>query len=127
MKIEELRNMIREELENIFEGKYDYNNLDNANSFYKVKKAFTVWIEGGYGSEPAGYYGSSAIYKMKWNKVKASPGDEVHNLHGGLFFQGTASKNKRVRCKASPPSDRIPFERGRDYEKFPLDRLERYK
>lgn len=102
-----------------------YNNLGKSNSYYRVIEPFEIWIESGW-KQTGAYSGTSPISERTYKSVTAEVGDIIENLHGGLFYKGKASNEKRVRVKAAPPSDRSPFEKGRDYEKFPLEKLERY-
>ena len=104
------------------EGQYEYNNLPDANSYHIVIKPFDIYIM--TGSKHKGeYYGSSAIYRATFEKAKAKPGDQIHNLVGGLFY--VPKSGKVAKMQMNPESDAGAFERrGREFNKFDLSKLQ---
>lgn len=55
-----------------------------ANSYHRVTSPKRVWIKTGI--KPGNhYFGASQIYDVIGQEVTLSPGDELHNLFGGLF------------------------------------------
>ena len=107
------------------EGRYDNNNLDDANSEYVVEEPFKVWIK--VDSVPSSYYyGSSRFYTPKYEEIMTKLGDMILNYHGGLFYKGYHSDNIRVNVMAVKPEDYSPFEkRPAQYNIFPLDKLKK--
>ena len=62
-----------------------------ANSYHRVSAPKRVWIK--TGDTPGNhYFGASRIYDVIGQEITLNPGDELHNLFGGLFAitnQGT--------------------------------------
>jgi hypothetical protein len=54
------------------------------NTYHRISAPKRVWIQ--TGSVPGNhYFGNSRIYDVVGQEVTLSPGDEIHNLVGGLF------------------------------------------
>lgn len=54
------------------------------NEYYRVSAPKKVWIRTGH--KPGNhYYGAAQIYDVIGQEITLSPGDELHNLVGGLF------------------------------------------
>jgi hypothetical protein len=55
-----------------------------ANSYHEVNEFKTVWVK--TGSVPGNsYFGASRIYDVTGVEFLLAPGDQLHNLVGGLF------------------------------------------
>jgi hypothetical protein len=62
-----------------------------ANSYHRVSAPKRVWIRTGHKPSNS-YFGAAQIYDVIGQEITLSPGDELHNLFGGLFAitnQGT--------------------------------------
>jgi hypothetical protein len=54
------------------------------NEYYRVTAPKIVWVK--TGNVPGNhYFGNSRIYDVVGQKIVLGPGDELHNLVGGLF------------------------------------------
>jgi hypothetical protein len=62
------------------------NNLSNTsnNTFFKVTSSFDVFVAVGHAPSNS-FYGSSQIFGTVYRKVTLTPGDEIHDLCGGVF------------------------------------------
>lgn len=85
------------------------NNLSDVstNSFFAVTAPFEVFIHVGH-AESNCYVGASRLFGAVYRKVTVAPGDEIHDLCGGVFavFNGVAfSATMKI-------DDRGVFERG---------------
>jgi hypothetical protein len=94
-------------------------NLGNPNTYFRVVNSFKLFILVGH--EPSNaWYGNARIFKPLYKEIVAKKGDEIRNLWGGLFF---VSNGKMWNCQMEVPEFK-PFERGRSYLRFPLEKLE---
>jgi hypothetical protein len=62
------------------------NNLTTAydNAYFEVVRPFEVFIRVGF-SESNTYYGSSMVMGSVYRRITLKPGDQVHDLFGGVF------------------------------------------
>ncbi len=102
-------------------------NLGQPNSYYRVRKGFTLYQLAGF--RPSNrYYGASQLSDPIYTARQAKAGDELHNLHGGIFLVGrgeTAGQGVLVRMK---PYDWLAYNKHAGCwmdgsETFPLDLL----
>jgi len=77
------------------------------NKYFIFNTGTPVWLL--TGTEPSNHhYGSSQLHRPLYNKVITSPGDELHWLHGGLFYtNGEAATSVQLK----EPEEFSPFER----------------
>lgn len=110
------------------EGLYDYNNLDEANSVYKVIEPFDIYILSDW-KESNASIGSNRIMEPIYKKITTKIGDTISNLHGGVFYNYVWVKNQDpTRCYINEPEEFSPFEKGRrKRQEYPLDKLEKIK
>jgi hypothetical protein len=84
-----------------------------SNSYFTFTDYVPVWVKSG--SEASNhYYGASRLYRPTYNKATASPGDELHWLHGGLFFV-SAKNQAAVYVQLTAPKEFSPFEKRHNY------------
>jgi hypothetical protein len=99
------------------------NNLSDHNdcSYFQVKKSFSILIAVGI-YETNTYIGSSCAFGTLYRKVELQPGNEVHDLPGGVFvfLDGVAYRAK------TKLSEKGFFEKvyGVEEEVYPIDCLE---
>ena len=95
------------------------NNLGDSNSYYEVTGEFGCFVKDGYKPSNASY-GSAKIFKPNLVAHKAQPGDEIHNLHGGVFL---IKRNGTIHRVFATGEQKGAFERGDIYQKFPTESL----
>lgn len=102
-----------------------HNNLTDewTNAYFRVTAPFDCYVLVGH-SDSNTYTGRSMVLGNVYQKVTLRPGDEVHDLFGGVFVA-------RQRARAALPGrvllpTKHPFERGPDDAgAWPLDKIER--
>ena len=79
------------------------------NKYFHFLDAIPLWAL--TGNKPSNYhYGSSQLHEPIYKKISAGPGDELHWLHGGLFYVGDKGV---LRVQLNEPGDFSPFEKNR--------------
>jgi len=111
-----LKQIIKEELRHMMEGRFDGNNLADSNSYYNVITKFPVYVLIGHKPSNAGQ-----MLEPIWKHVLASVNDQIQNLAGGLFFVEKSGKAYTTSLKKPEFS---PYEHKKDFNKFDLDKLE---
>lgn len=98
------------------------NNLAPANSFYRVAESFDALAVIGCADSET-FVGRTRALKNVYLGVTLQPGDQIQNLHGGLFLVRDGAASVPVALRADGVSPLI-----KDYrpprEVWPLDRLE---
>lgn len=98
------------------------NNLSDiwGNSYFEVVEPFKVYIKVGI-SKSNTFIGSSMMYGNVYEHVTLEPGDEIHDLHGGVYAIIDGEP-----YKAYPEiSEKHPFEKsyGTHEEQWPVKNL----
>lgn len=100
------------------------NNLSNhySNSYFQVTESFEVFVRVGW-SKSNTFYGSTQLCGGVYRKVVLQPGDEIHDLVGGLFvLTGDRKQGQFVTIEINTTH---PFLRNStNPEEWPLSKLE---
>ena len=96
-------------------------NLSEPNVYYVVTKPFDINILVGHKKSNT-WYGAANLLQPLWKAMKTRKGDEIHYLHGGLFFV-RGGQGHTMRVGKQPPRF-APLERGSRYDKFPLGNIQ---
>ena len=98
------------------------NNLTDSmnNSFFKVTSPFKIYIAVGRYTTNT-FFGSARAMGVMYRHVTLNPGDEIHDLVGGVFVY---HDGKTYQGKMNL-SEKHPFEKvyGREEEIFPVENL----
>jgi len=97
--------------------------LKPSNSYYEVIVPFVAYVTKSF--EPSNsYYGSSQLYAPTRVEYPLKKGDQIHNLHGGIFV---VRNGETVGYSVSPSNEKLkhPFEKSgeQDIPMWPLDKL----
>ena len=100
------------------------NNLTEewGNAYFRVTEPFDCYLLVGV-SESNTYTGRSMVFGNVYQRVTLRPGDEIHDLFGGVFVarQRGAALPARMKLPTKHPFERGPDEPGA----WPLAKLER--
>ena len=105
------------------------NNLTNewANAYFRVVRPFPAYLLVGI-SEAQTYVGSSRMLGNVYEHRELRPGDEIHDIHGGVFAVVREGRSYQAYAAKIQLSDKHPFEKTYGeppLEIWPVERLER--
>jgi hypothetical protein len=95
---------------------------DWKNTYWRVLEPFEVWVLAGHRPGNA-YYGAAQLYEPLWKKMEVYEEDQLHALVGGLFLIQNETDHVFKEPRIEKP-EWAPFEKKRDYNYFPLEKLE---